>query len=373
MQNQKIIVHYEEFIFSDRSERLLLNNGLHFGPVTIRFETYGKLNKEKSNGILILHSFSSDSHAAGWYSKKDQSPGWWHDMIGHNRAFNTQRFFIVCSNVLGGCNGSTGPSSINPQTHKPYGLSFPVITIKDMVNAQYYLMQHLDIPQWYAVAGGSMGGMQALEWVITYPKKVQRTILIATTPSLSTQALAFNFIGRSAIMSDPHWKHGDYYQSKKKPSYGLSIARMLAHITYVSETSLSMKFGRKIQERERFVLDFEDQFTIESYLKHQGTKFVNRFDANTYLYLSKAMDYFDIAASYGSIESALRKSKSKFLIISFSSDWRFPPQASKKLVTALIRTHHEVSYVELECPFGHDCFLLKTEQQAKLIKGFLNA
>jgi homoserine O-acetyltransferase len=366
------IVQPREYRFAtDGEEPLLLESGRRFGPVTVRYETYGTLNKERSNAILILHAFSGDAHAAGYHSTDDRRPGWWDPMIGPGRAFDTDRYFVICSNVLGGCQGTTGPGSIDPATGAPYGLSFPVITIEDMVNVQYRLIRHLGIERLLAVAGGSMGGMQALQWAVSYPRAVAGLIVLASTARLSAQGIAFNTVGRNAIMSDARWNDGDYY-GKEPPARGLAIARMVGHITYLSDASMHEKFGRRLQERDRFGFDFSDQFEVESYLEYKGGSFVDRFDANTYLYLSKAIDYFDLGGKYGSLEKAFEHTTSKYLVVSYSSDWLYPSYQSKEIVVALMRDRKDVSYTELDCPYGHDSFLLETERQKPLIASFLH-
>ncbi|MFW6313143.1 MAG: homoserine O-acetyltransferase MetX [Spirochaetota bacterium] len=365
------IVAPQDYTFAhDADEPLLLESGRRLGPVTVRYETYGSLNEDRSNAILVLHAFSGDAHAAGYSSETDKRPGWWDTMIGPGRAFDTDRYFMICSNVLGGCRGTTGPGSIDPATGRPYGLSFPVITLEDMVNVQYRLVRHLGIERLLAVAGGSMGGMQALQWSVSYPDAVAGVIVLASTARLSAQGIAFNAVGRNAITSDTRWNDGDYY-GKESPARGLAIARMVGHITYLSDASMHEKFGRRLQEREQFGFDFSDQFKVESYLEYQGGNFVDRFDANTYLYLSKAIDYFDLGGKYGSLERAFAGVTSKFLVVSYTSDWLYPSYQSKEIVVALMRNRKDVSYTELDCPYGHDSFLLETERQRPLLASFL--
>ncbi len=359
-----------DFTFAHPPAEFLLESGKKLGPINVRYETYGELNREKNNAILILHALSGDAHAAGYYTDRDKDPGWWDAMIGTGKAFDTDKYFIICSNVVGGCQGSTGPSSINPETGKPYGLSFPVVTITDMVRVQEKLISHLDIPCLYAVTGGSMGGMQALQWSVSFPEKVKSTIVLASTARMTAQGIAFNAVGRNAIMSDHRFQEGNYYE-KEIPSLGLVIARMVGHITYLSDESMKIKFGRRLEVREEYGYDFSDEFEVESYLQHQGVKFVERFDANSYLYITKAMDYFDLGAKYGSLKDAFSKTETKFLIISFSSDWLYPSYQSKEIVFALMQNKMDVSYVELNCPYGHDSFLLETERQTQIIRSFL--
>jgi homoserine O-acetyltransferase len=364
------IVKPQDFTFGTASDPLILESGKTIFPVTVRYETYGTLNKEKSNAILILHAFSGDAHVAGYKSSRDRHPGWWDSMVGPGKPFDTDTYFIICSNVLGGCQGTTGPSSLNPETQEPYALSFPLITIGDMVKVQSYLIDYLGISQLLCVTGGSMGGMQALEWAIAYPERVRSAIVIASTPRLTAQGIAFNAVGRNAITSDPNWNGGNYY-GKSIPSRGLAIARMIGHITYLSEQSMHEKFGRRLQNREQYEFNFDDQFAVESYLEYQGDKFVERFDANSYIYLSKAMDYFNLDEKYGSLQAAFRRTLAKFLLISFTSDWLYPPSQSKEMVFSLMKEGKDVSYAELDCPYGHDSFLIETERQGKLIASFL--
>ena len=349
-------------------EPIILESGRELKNVEVAYETYGTLNEERDNAILLLHALTGDAHAAG-YHEGDKKPGWWNDMVGSGKAFDTDKYFVICSNMLGGCKGTTGPSSINPDTGKEYGLTFPVFTIEDVVKVQKKLIDHIGIKK-IVVAGGSMGGMQALEWVLDYPEFVSHVIFIASTPRLSAQGIAFNAVGRNAILSDPNFNNGEYYNTER-PEKGLAIARMVGHITYLSEESMHNKFARRFQDKDSPNFDFGIDFEVESYLAHQGQTFVDRFDANSYLYITKAVDYFDIAQKYGSLENAFKDTKSKFLIISFSSDWLFPSFQSKELVNALMRNKKDVSYCEIQSPCGHDAFLLEYETQTKIIKSFL--
>jgi homoserine O-acetyltransferase len=360
-------------LYIDDPEALVLESGRRFGPINIRYETYGALSERRDNAILIVHAFSGDAHAAGYHREDEKKPGWWDSMIGPGKAFDTDRYFIICSNVLGGCMGTTGPNSIDPATGEPYGLDFPVITIQDMVNAQKLLVDHLGIHRLLAVAGGSMGGMQVLEWSVAYPDRVRTAIVIASTGRLSAQGIAFNAVGRNAIMFDPNWNEGNYYHSGELPRQGLSIARMIGHITYLSDESMRMKFGRKLQTREDYNFDFSDQFQVESYLEYQGDRFVERFDANSYIYLTKAMDYYDFASRFGSIDAAVERTACSFLVISYSSDWLFPTYQSKELVYAMMRRGKDVSYTELDSPYGHDAFLLETGRQEIIVSSFLRS
>ncbi len=361
---------YVTFASNPDEPGIMLDCGQELRPFTLCYETYGTLNEDRSNAILVLHAFSGDAHAAGYHSYEDKAPGWWDPMIGPGKALDTDRYFVICSNVIGGCSGSTGPGSINPATGRRYGLQFPVITIHDMVKAQHHLLDYLGIQKLLAVTGGSMGGMQALKWASEYSSRIGAAICLATTARLSAQGIAFDAVGRNAIMSDPRWNNGDYYESEP-PARGLAIARMIGHITYLSDESMRMKFGRRLQERAQAELDFLDQFEVESYLEHKGGTFVDRFDANSYIYLSKAVDYFDLAATHGSIDDAMRDATCKFLVLSFTSDWLYPPYHSKEIVRALMRQGKDVSYSELSSPYGHDAFLLEVERQAPLVSAFL--
>ncbi|OGV54005.1 MAG: homoserine O-acetyltransferase [Lentisphaerae bacterium GWF2_52_8] len=365
------IVAWQELSFGQTEEdALLLDCGRKFGPVTLRYETYGTLNALKNNAILILHALSGDAHVAGFHSEKDRKPGWWHEMVGPGQPFDTDKYFIVCSNIIGGCSGSTGPGSINPATGQSYNMDFPVITIADMVRAQKRLMEHLGIKRWLALGGGSMGGMQALEWAVSFPDCVAGVLAIATTSRLSPQGIAFNWVGREAIMSDPLWQNGDY--DDPQPEKGLSIARMLGHITYLSDESMYRKFGRRLQASDKYTFDFSRDFAVESYLQYQGTQFVERFDANSYLYITRAMDYFDLSAKYGGdLAKAFTEVKAKFLVVSFSSDWLFPPYHSRDMVKALLQNRIDVTYCDVQSSYGHDAFLLEVETLGRLITDYL--
>jgi homoserine O-acetyltransferase len=364
------IVKTQFFTFAQPPDEIQLECGRDFGPITLAYETYGELSPAKDNAILILHALSGDAHAAGFHDPADKNPGWWDIMIGPGKAFDTNKYFVISSNVIGGCKGSTGPSSIDPKTGKPYGLDFPMVTIQDMVDTQRALVDHLGIKQLLCAVGGSMGGMQVLQWVVSYPDRVRLAIPIATTSKLSAQSIAFNEVGRQAIESDPNWKEGEYY-GHAVPRQGLAIARMIGHITYLSEKSMHLKFGRKLQDKSEYGYDFRTDFQVESYLRHKGDHFVDRFDANSYLYISKAMDYFDLAQAHGSLEEALKNTRSKFLVISFSSDWLFPSYQSKEIVSACRRVGAEVIYTEIQSDRGHDAFLLESDQLTRLISNFL--
>ena len=353
------------------NEKILLESGIEFGPIQVAYETYGTLNENKDNAILLLHALTGDAHAAGYHNESDKKPGWWDDMVGPDKAFDTNKYFVISSNMLGGCSGPTGPCSINPETGKPYGLSFPVITIEDAVKVQKKLVEFLGVKK-LIVAGGSMGGMQALEWSITNSDMVSAVIIIASTSKLTAQGIAFNAVGRNAILSDPYFNNGDYYDKENQPEKGLAIARMVGHITYLCEESMHKKFGRRFQYSDKPNFDFNIDFQVESYLEHQGKTFVDRFDANSYLYITKAVDYFDLAQKHGSLKAAFEKTNSRFLVMSFTSDWLFPTSQSKEIVQALIKAGKDVSFCEIESPCGHDAFLLEFETQTKIVKSFLS-
>ena len=351
------------------SDALVLEGGERLENITIAYETYGKLNKEKSNAIMVCHALSGDAHAAGWH-ENDRKPGWWDIIIGPGKCLDTAKYFIICSNVIGGCKGSTGPSSLNPKTGKPYSLDFPIITIKDMINAQKKLIDYLGIKQLFAVIGGSMGGMQVLQWCISYPDMVRMAIPIATAAYSSPQQIAFNEVGRRAIISDPNWNHGDYY-SLQFPDNGLALARMIAHITYLSNESMYQKFGRRLQDKEEYSFEFSTDFEVESYLHYQGNSFTKRFDANTYLYITKAIDYFDLTVDV-SLADGLKDVKSKILVISVDSDWLYPPAQSKEILMALTANDVDVIYYELKSSYGHDAFLIEGGQLNYVIENFLS-
>ena len=361
------IVETQHYTFADPPSELELESGEKFGPITLAYETYGKLNSEKSNAILIHHALTGDAHAAGFHPG-DEDPGWWDNMIGPGKAFDTEHYFIICSNVLGGCKGSTGPASINPITCRPYGLQFPVITIKDMVNAQRHLIDYLGIDKLLTVVGGSMGGMQALQWVVSYPDRVQSVIPVATTANHSPQQIAFNEVGRQAIMADPNWNEGDYY-GKDLPAKGLSVARMVGHITYMSDVSMSEKFGRKFKNIKQ-PFKFSPEFEVEGYLQYRGDNFIKRFDPNSYLYITKAIDYFDLSNGTG-LREVFKGITAPFLIIAFKSDWLYPAYQSQEIARACKLAGIDAIYCELNSNYGHDAFLVEVDEQAHLIKYFL--
>ncbi len=338
-------------------EELELDCGATIAPVDVAYETYGELNADKSNAILIAHAFSGDAHAAG-------EGGWWSNMIGPGKGFDTNKYFVICSNVIGGCRGTTGPSSINPATGCHWAMSFPSITISDMVRLQKKLIDYLGIERLLSVAGGSMGGMQALEWAVTYPDQVLSAVPIATTTRHSAQQIAFNEVGRQAIMADPDWNEGNYY-GKRLPARGLAVARMVGHITYMSDESMRQKFGRRVREGQ-------NKFEVESYLHYRGSQFVDRFDANSYIYITRAMDVYDLTQR-GSLPSLFENVKTRFLVISFTSDWLYPSYQSLEIVSALRSRNCDVAYCNLTSQYGHDAFLVEVNEQAELVRGFLDS
>ena len=351
---------------------LRLECGLDLANFTVAYQSYGSLNADKSNVILICHALSMDQYVAST-NPVTGKPGWWDVAIGPGKLLDTDRFFIVCANILGGCMGTTGPKEINPETGKVWGLDFPVITIRDMVNGQAMLLDHLGVESLFAVIGGSMGGMQVLEWAAVYPERVRTAIPIATAPDHSAQNIAFHEVGRQAIMADPNWHGGNYLTEGTNPHRGLAIARMVAHITYLSESSLQTKFGRQLQDRDAITFGFDADFQVESYLRHQGSTFVDRFDANSYLYITRAMDYFDLAERYdGLLGEAFRDSKTRFCVISFTTDWLYPTAESRKIVHALNSVAANVSFAEIESDNGHDAFLLEEPEFWKVLNGFLD-
>ena len=352
-------------------EPLALDCGRTLKGVNIRYETVGTLAPDRSNAILITHALSGDAHVCGRHAPEDPKPGWWDEMVGPGRAIDTNRYFVICSNVLGSCAGSTGPRSVNPETGNPYNLDFPVITIRDMVRAQRYLIDYLGIEKLLAVVGGSMGGMQAMEWAINYPDRLDSAVPIATTSQLSPQSIAFDWVGREAIKYDPNWNNGNY-SADHVPDRGLAAARMLAHITYLSDESMSLKFGRDLQDTDSYSFDFHRDFAVESYLEHQGRRFVERFDANSYFYITRAMDYFDLAArAGGDLARAFASAKAAFLVVSFSSDWLFPTAESRKIVNALLKNRLNVSFCEIKSAYGHDAFLLEADVLGPMLRDFL--
>jgi homoserine O-acetyltransferase len=350
---------------------LCLDSGVTLAPVTLAYETYGRLNGACNNAVLICHALSGDAHVAGVHPGKD-NPGWWDDFVGPGRPIDTDRHFVVCSNVIGGCSGSTGPGSTNPASGRAYGLDFPMVTTADMVRAQHALVDYLGIRRLASVIGGSVGGMQALQWTLDYPERVESAVIIAATTRLSAQNIAFNAVSRQAIMTDPDFHDGNYAAHGVAPHRGLAVARMMAHITYLSEEGLQDKFGRNLQDRERFSYGFDRDFAVESYLHYQGSKFVQRFDANAYLYLTKAMDYYDPFPDAATAARLLAPVESDYLVCSFSSDWRFHSSRSMELVETLLRHHKHVSFQEFLSTHGHDSFLLDVPAYKATLKAFLD-
>jgi len=351
---------------------LKLDAGVELAPFQIAYKTYGKLNAERSNAVLLSHALTGDQHAAS-ENPVTRKPGWWETMVGPGRPIDTERYFVICPNVIGSCMGSTGPASINPKSGQPWGLDFPVITIRDMVRAQAMLLDDLKIDTLFAVAGGSMGGMQVLQWAASYPQRVFAALPIACSTRHSAQNIAFHEVGRQAVMADPEWRQGRYLDEHTNPRRGLAVARMGAHITYLSDAALHRKFGRKFQDRDNVTFSFDADFEVESYLRHQGSTFVDRFDANSYLYLTRAMDYFDLAADYdGVVANAFKGSDTRFCVISFTSDWLFPTSDSRAIVHALNAGGARVSFAEIVTDKGHDAFLLDEPELFAIVRGFLD-
>ncbi len=387
------IVETKHWRFAEPPDQMVLRSGATLGPIDVAYETYGTLSPERDNAVLICHALSGDAHVAGRYSPDDPKPGWWDVMVGPGKGIDTDRYFVICSNCIAGCKGSTGPASTNPETGRPYGLQFPMVTIGDMVRVQHALVtEHLGIERLLSVAGGSMGGMQVLQWATDYPEMVASAMPIATTSRLSAQGIAFDEVGRQAIYSDPHWNAGDYYGSEP-PRLGLAVARMIGHITYLSDRSMHDKFGHRLQDRDELGYDFgPPDFQVESYLRYQGDKFVQRFDANAYLYITKAMDYFDLAADsraarasyeqsraegtddehHHTLVQALSEVRARFLVVSYSGDWLFPTYQSKDLVRALQANGVVTTFCEIQSGYGHDAFLLDDPQLTEMVGGFLH-
>jgi homoserine O-acetyltransferase len=355
------------------SEPLVMDAGVVLAPWQIAYQTYGALNASKTNAVLICHALTGDQHVANTHPVTGKS-GWWETMVGPGKPFDTDRFFVICPNVVGGCMGTTGPASTDPSTGRPYALDFPVVTIPDMVRAQAALIDRLGIDRLFCVAGGSMGGMQVLQWAASYPDRVFSALPIATSARHSAQNIAFHEVGRQAVMADPDWRGGRYLEDGKRPAKGLAVARMGAHITYLSEIALHRKFGRSFQDRSAPTFSFDADFQIESYLRHQGLTFVERFDANSYLYMTRAMDYFDLAAEHGGVlANAFRETKTRFGVISFTSDWLFPTSDSRAIVHALNAAAASVGFVEIESDKGHDAFLLEEPEMFAAARGFIDA
>ncbi|OYY64645.1 homoserine O-acetyltransferase [Sphingomonas sp. 28-62-11] len=352
---------------------LRLDGGNLLSPVDIAYETYGTLDADGGNAVLICHALTGDQHVASDHPITGK-PGWWTRMVGEGKPIDPARHFVICANVLGSCMGSSGPASINPAIGRPWGMTFPVITIRDMVRAQAMLLDHLGVGVLRAVVGGSMGGMQALSWPATFPERVRAAVVIASTARHTAQNIAFHEVGRQAVMADPRWHGGDYYASGEPPTAGLAVARMAAHITYLSEAGLTEKFGRRLQAREAKSFGFDADFQVESYLRHQGISFVDRFDANSYLYITRAMDYFDLAEEHGGmLANAFRDTAARFCLVSFDTDWLYPTAESRSIVHALNASGAAASFVELSSPYGHDAFLLESPELNRVVDGFLRS
>jgi homoserine O-acetyltransferase len=363
---QSLVAHF------GADKPLVLDAGIALSPFQIAYKTYGILNAERSNAVLVCHALTGDQHLASAHPVTDK-PGWWETMVGPGKPIDTERYFVICPNVVGACMGTTGPSSTNPKTARPWGLEFPVVTIRDMVRAQAMLLDHLGIDALFSVAGGSMGGMQVLQWAASYPERVFSALPIACATRHSAQNIAFHEVGRQAIMADPDWRGGRYHLEGTNPRRGLAVARMGAHITYLSDAALHRKFGRKFQDRENPTFSFDADFEVESYLRHQGSSFVERFDANSYLYLTRAMDYFDLAADYeGLVANAFKGTPTRFCVISFNSDWLFPTVESRAIVHALNAGGARVSFAEIVTDKGHDAFLLEEPELFDIVRGFLD-
>jgi homoserine O-acetyltransferase len=371
-KNSVGIVQTQTIRLVEPQQPLTLKCGKKLAPIDVAYETYGQLNEAADNAILICHALSGNAHVAGYNSAEEKKPGWWDVMVGPGKGIDTNQYFVICSNFLGGCSGTTGPCSINPATGKPYGLEFPIITIADMVKVQKLLLDKLGIKQLLAVIGGSIGGMQVLQWAIEYPEFVKAALPIATTTHLGAQSIAFDAVGRNAILADANFANGQY-QDKEGPDKGLAIARMIGHITYLSEQGMRQKFGRELKDAKQYSYDFNSEFAVETYLEYQGQTFVERFDANSYLYITKAADYFDLQKEYGSLQKAFENVNSRFLIVSFASDWLFTPEQSKAMVDALAANRKDVSYFNFESSYGHDAFLLESPALGAFLCCFLKA
>jgi len=352
---------------------IVFATGARLGPVQVAYETYGELSPEKDNAVFVCHALTGDAHVAGRHAAEDRKPGWWDELVGPGKGLDTNRYFVICANILGGCQGTMGPGSLNPSTGKPFGLEFPFLTVGDFVAVHSELVRSLGISKLLGVIGGSLGGMQVLEWTARFPEQMRTAVVLASAARLSAQGIAFNAVGRRAIVTDPQFNNGDYYGQETGPNLGLALARMVAHITYLSEASIEKKFGRRLQHSDQFAYELlqDTEFQVESYLHYQGSRFVERFDANSYLYLTRAMDYFDLAEKYGSLEQALGRTDARFLITSYTSDWLFPTAQGQELVTSLVASRRHVSFVELTSPYGHDSFLLEIEPLEALLQPFL--
>ena len=369
------LVERQTVTLFEPSPRLTLTSGQTLGPIEVAYQTYGRLNDARDNAIFICHALTGDAHVAGRHAVDDRKPGWWDGFIGSGKAIDTDRYFVICANALGGCQGTTGPASDNPSTGQPFGPDFPFITIADVVTVHQALVDHFGIDQLLAVVGGSLGGMQVLEWAARFPNRLASAIVLASGAKLNAQGIAFNAVGRRAIYADPHFHEGRYYDQDEQPRFGLALARMIAHITYLSEQSIEMKFGRRLQDSAELTYDLlkETEFQIESYLHYQGKQFVERFDANSYLLLSRAMDYFDLVETHGSLPEALGKTGARFLVVSYTTDWLFPTSQSRDIVRALLEAGRHVTFAELESQHGHDAFLIESQlpMLASLVEPFL--
>tara|TARA_R110002072_G_scaffold622_4_gene4779 strand:+ start:19751 stop:20935 length:1185 start_codon:yes stop_codon:yes gene_type:complete len=353
-------------------QALALVSGKTLKQYDLVYETYGELNSAHSNAVLICHALSGDHHAAGFSSEDEKKPGWWDSCIGPGKPIDTTHFFVVCLNNLGGCNGSTGPNTVNPDTNELYGPDFPIITVKDWVESQVRLADALNIQTWAAIVGGSLGGMQSLAWSLYYPERLKHSVVIASTPKLTAQNIAFNEISRKAITSDPDFHQGHYYRFNTIPSKGLMLARMIGHITYLSDAAMGEKFGRD-RKTEAFNFGYDVEFQVESYLNYQGERFSKSFDANTYLLMTRVLDYFDPASEFGgSLEKAFEKASCNYFVVSFSTDWRFAPERSEQLVESMVKAGRSVSYAEVDAPYGHDAFLIPTERYMAIFSAYMN-
>lgn len=368
---QRLNIQQGKYTFAKKKD-FLLESEKKFGPITLVYETYGHLNAKKDNAILICHALTGNAHVAGKLTGEKKSAGWWEPVIGPGKPFDTNKYFVICSNILGGCSGSTGPSSVNPKTGKPYAMDFPIITIRDMVDAQYQLItKHFCLKKLEAIVGGSIGGMQTLEWGVRYPNLMKHLIVISTTHKLTSQAIAFNKIGRHAITIDPCWNNGNYYGQAGKIK-GLGLARMVAHITYLSEEGMQNKFGRE-HTSNKSLFSFAEKFQVENYLDHQGEKFMQRFDANSYLYLSKAMDLFDLTRGFRNLDYAIKRIKAKTLFIYFSSDWLFPEYQANELIDSFQKNKKYIMSYKVESKAGHDAFLIEYDKLNPIMQSFLDA